>query len=237
VIKEEEGIQIVQAVHGEGPAYHYTSAFWYGLGCYYRLDCTHGASLAKSFDIKLLYTICFDVKLSLVNCVVWWARKMSPSKKAGSSAKSFESPEVQAEALHLFRILLKAGRALEEHSQLSVESTGLCPTDFYILEALFHKGSMAAGVVAKKVLITLGSMSTALDRLERKGLVERRMHGADKRTRMIYLTEQGRDLVAGIFPAHALALTKAMSGLTLNEMKEAAELLKRLGMFADLAAK
>lgn len=162
---------------------------------------------------------------------------MSPSKRAGSSARSFESPEVQAEALHLFRILLKAGRALEAHSQLSVESTGLCPTDFYILEALFHKGPMAAGVVAQRVLITLGSMSTALDRLERKGLVERRMHGADKRTRMIYLTEKGRDLVAGTFPAHALALTKAMSGLTLDEMKEAAELLKRLGKFADLAAK
>lgn len=137
--------------------------------------------------------------------------------------------ELEGSALRLFRILLKVGRVMELHSQRSSEVSGLCPTDFYILEALYHKGALSAGHLAEKVLITMGSMSSALDRLEAKGLLERRVSAADKRGRLVSITESGKQLVAAAFPAHAAALTRAMSSLSREEMEQAAILLKKLG--------
>ena len=141
--------------------------------------------------------------------------------------------ELQDSALRLFRILLKVGRVMDWHSQRSSEASGLCPTDFYILEALYHKGALSAGQLAEKVLITLGSMSSALDRLEGKGLLERHVSAADKRGRLVFITDSGKQLVASTFPAHAAALTRAMSALSREEMEQAALLLKKLGKGAE----
>lgn len=138
----------------------------------------------------------------------------------------------QESALRLFRIMLKASRALAAHSQASTEAMGFCPTDFYILEALYHKGSLTAGQLAQKVLITLGSLTTALDRLEARGLVQRKVDGGDRRMRTVHLTKAGEKLVAENFPDHAAVLLRAMGGLTAAEMNQAAELLKRLGLYA-----
>ncbi len=156
--------------------------------------------------------------------------KLKAKKAAGVTGVDLSADSETA--LHLFRVLFKASRALEQHSLRSTEKLSICPSDFYILEALLHKGPMAMGMIAGKVLLTLGSLSVAIDRLEEKGLVVRQFDPADKRTRLIHLTKAGEKLVAAHFKGHAQALTEAMSGLSPQEQSRAAQLVKKLGLAA-----
>ena len=57
----------------------------------------------------------------------------------------------------------------------------MCGSDFAVLEALLHNGPLPVNESGKEVLLTSGSITVAVDRLETKGLVERRASGADRR--------------------------------------------------------
>ncbi len=157
------------------------------------------------------------------------------SKLKTSVITTAKAPQLSADseaALHLFRVLFKANRVLEQYSLRSTETLSICPSDFYILEALLHKGPMPMGVIAGKVLLTLGSLSVAVDRLEERGLVVRQALALDKRTKLIHLTKSGEKLVSAHFKGHAEELTAAMSGLNIQEQKKATQLIKKLGLSA-----
>jgi len=69
--------------------------------------------------------------------------------------------------------------------------------------------------------------------LAAKGLVERHNDPADRRARMVHLTEAGRELISRAFAAHQEAMEHATSGLNPQECEQAAALLKKLGIEAQ----
>src|SRR6185503_19707190 len=81
--------------------------------------------------------------------------------------------------VHVFLVLWKAARAVETYAVNSVSELQMCGSDFGVLEALLHKGPLPINEIGKKVLLTSGSITVAVDRLESKGLVERRASGTD----------------------------------------------------------
>jgi MarR family 2-MHQ and catechol resistance regulon transcriptional repressor len=83
--------------------------------------------------------------------------------------------------------------------------------------------------VQKKILVSSGGITYLVDRLERKGLVERRQCPEDRRARYAALTTEGEALIQRIFPEHARALEQALSGLDPAEKEEAIRLLRKLG--------
>src|SRR5260370_41404513 len=83
--------------------------------------------------------------------------------------------------VHVFLVLWKAARAVEVSAEKSILELQMCGSDFAVLEALLHKGPLPVNEIGKKVLLTSGSITVAVDRLEAKGLVERRTHGPDRR--------------------------------------------------------
>lgn len=135
--------------------------------------------------------------------------------------------------VHLWLVLWKATRSLEGIAQGHVESLGLCLSDFGVLEALLHKGPLPVNVLGAKVLLTSGSMTAAVDRLERRGLVRRRDDPNDRRTRLVRLTAEGRKLIRRMFASHARAMESAVSALTAKERTTLLALLRRLGRGAD----
>lgn len=130
---------------------------------------------------------------------------------------------------HLWLILFKTYQALREHDIRSIESTGLCFSDFATLEILLHKGPLPVNTIGEKVLLTSGSITTAVDRLEKKGLVERKSAVEDRRLRIVHLTEAGREVIESVFEAHQQALETATSGVSDEEKRSLIELLKKLG--------
>lgn len=144
-------------------------------------------------------------------------------------APSPHEDEDTAAALKLWVVLNRAQRAIGERARRDIERQGLRPTEFAVLEALFHRGPLTLGQVGERVLVTSGSVTPVADKLERRGLIERRISPEDRRVCYAQLTEAGRELVGGIFPGHAEVIRGAMEGLTVEEKRIATALLRRLG--------
>src|SRR5213082_1142127 len=105
--------------------------------------------------------------------------------------------------VHVFLVLWKAARAVEAYAQKSVSGLDICGSDFAVLEALLHKGPLPVNEIGRKVLLTSGSITVAVDRLETKGLVERRASQTDRRARIVHLTKEGRKLITRAYAEHA----------------------------------
>lgn len=134
--------------------------------------------------------------------------------------------------VHLWLILWKAFRAVEGRADLSIAELGLCRSDFGVLEALLHKGPLAVKELQKKVLLTSGSMTAAVDRLERRGWVTRGDDPADRRSRIVQLTAAGRETIEALFANHERDLEQAVGGLNAAERTQLMDLLRRLGQSA-----
>jgi MarR family 2-MHQ and catechol resistance regulon transcriptional repressor len=141
--------------------------------------------------------------------------------------------EMQTSGVHVWLLLWKAERTLESQATLSLQGIGMCPSDFGVLEALLHKGPLPVNAIGKKVLLTSGSMTAAVDRLENRGLVERRDDPADRRTRVIHLTDEGRKLIRKLFAMHEKDMERAVSALNAREREELSGLLRKLGRSAE----
>src|SRR6266446_4165404 len=84
-------------------------------------------------------------------------------------------------AIHTWLVLMKAHRTLTRHATRSIEALDMCLSDFAILEALLHKGPQSVRELARRIDLTSGSMTTAIDRLETRHLVTREDHATGRR--------------------------------------------------------
>jgi len=148
-------------------------------------------------------------------------------KKAKSEANGGDSSGV-----HLWLILWKAFRAMEAHADRSIAGLGLCWSDFGVMEALLHKGPLAVKALGEKVLLTSGSMTAAIDRLERRGWVERGDDPRDRRSRIVRLTAEGRKTIEALFAEHERDMEQAVVGLKDSERTTLIDLLRTLGGLA-----
>jgi len=129
--------------------------------------------------------------------------------------------------------LMKAHRALARHALKSIEPSGLGLSDFAVLEMLLNKGPQKVNDIGRRVDLTSGSITTAVDRLETRGLVVRELDKADRRSRIVGLTAAGRARISEIFAQHVEALEAACSGLSKAERETLIALLKKLGLAAE----
>jgi MarR family transcriptional regulator, 2-MHQ and catechol-resistance regulon repressor len=140
--------------------------------------------------------------------------------------------------VHVWLVLWKAARAVEAYAESSVSQLEICGSDFAVLEALLHKGPLPVNEIGRKVLLTSGSMTTAVDRLEDKGLVERRSHGTDRRARVVHLTKNGRKMITKAYADHAADMERLASvSLTRKERETLIRLLKKIGFAAASPSK
>lgn len=138
-------------------------------------------------------------------------------------------------ATHIRLVLWKAAKAVDRVDRASIKDTGLQVTDFAIMEALLHKGPMPINVIGQKVLLTSGSMTAAINRLQKRNLVRRAQDETDARTFFIYLTSTGRQVIEEAFEKHQRNLEAVMAVFTQKERGEIVPLLKRLGREAENA--
>jgi MarR family transcriptional regulator, 2-MHQ and catechol-resistance regulon repressor len=132
----------------------------------------------------------------------------------------------------LWLVIAKSYRVLSLLAEQSIANTGLCLTDFVALEALLHKGPLTISEIQDRVRLASGSMTAAVDRLEKLELVVRKSSSSDRRARVVELTPQGKRLAASCFERHAKDLEALMSILPEKEMEQLYGSLKKLGLFA-----
>lgn len=143
--------------------------------------------------------------------------------------KRIEQPKRNSSGVHLWLILWKAFRTMESHANHSIAGLGLCRSDFGVMEALLHKGPLAVKALGDKVLLTSGSMTAAVDRLEQRGWVTRGDDPADRRCRIVRLTGVGQRTIEHLFADHERHMAEAAAVLSRLERGELIALLKKLG--------
>ncbi len=132
-------------------------------------------------------------------------------------------------AAKLWTVLAKCHRALAVLVESNVADLGLCLTDFMVLEALLHKGTLTITEIQSKVLLASGSMTAAIDRVEARGFVVRKTTPQDRRARLLELTAEGRTLIEQAYGEHVRHLESALSVLDDKEKKQLYSGLKKLG--------
>ncbi|MCG3087431.1 MarR family winged helix-turn-helix transcriptional regulator [Sporosarcina cyprini] len=133
-------------------------------------------------------------------------------------------------ALKLFIVLSRASKVISEEANKLIETYGLNPTEFAVLELLFHKGRQPIQKIGQKILLRSGSMTYVVDKLEKKCLLKRVFCEEDKRVTFMEITEEGKELIRSIFPSHEKNIQTIMSGLTSDEQEQAIQLLRKLGL-------
>ncbi|MCZ8513738.1 MarR family transcriptional regulator [Paenibacillus filicis] len=140
--------------------------------------------------------------------------------------------EDKAASLKLFVVLSKAYKTVMDRAVKDMKQYDLSPSEFTILEVLYTKGRIPLQQIGEKILITSGSITYNIDKLEKKGLLKRVPCEEDRRVTYAEITAAGHDLFDRIFPAHSDSIHAIMKSLSLEEKQAATSLLKKLGIGA-----
>jgi MarR family 2-MHQ and catechol resistance regulon transcriptional repressor len=133
-------------------------------------------------------------------------------------------------SLKLFVVLSRAYKVVNEELNEWIYQNGLNPTEFGVLELLYHKGPQPLQQIGSKILLASGSITYVVDKLEKKGLVERVACPTDRRVTYAAITEKGKNVIDEVFPKHAENIHSLMSVLDDEEKETVIRLLKKIGL-------
>jgi DNA-binding MarR family transcriptional regulator len=134
-----------------------------------------------------------------------------------------------AHFLPAIRELARCYQAFESYSARHVRSLGLTSSQFDIVATLGNTPGMTFRELGEKTLITKGTLTGVVDRLEAKKLVRRVASPSDGRCQIVQLTARGEAVFAKAFPAHLDHVGNAFAGFTPDELQQTQDMLKRLG--------
>ncbi|MBU3614893.1 MarR family transcriptional regulator [Polynucleobacter sp. Latsch14-2] len=130
--------------------------------------------------------------------------------------------------LLLIKELVQAYQAFENHSASHIKEMGLTMTQFDIVATLGNQPPMTCKELGNKTLVSKGTMTGVLERLEAKGLIDKFPNTEDGRSYKIGLTKAGEKLFKRVFPEHIEYLGKAFGKLSKNELEQAVTVLRNI---------
>ncbi|EAT16518.1 MarR family winged helix-turn-helix transcriptional regulator [Desulfuromonas acetoxidans] len=143
---------------------------------------------------------------------------------------AYHGTEQEQRALNTLIKMLRAAESVSTFLQSGRVSAGLSISQFGVLETLYHLGPMCQRDLGRKILKSSGNITTVIDNLEKRQLVERRRLETDRRYFQVHLTEKGRTLIAQVFPEHVERIVERFSVLSADEQEQLAMLCKKFGM-------
>ena len=132
-------------------------------------------------------------------------------------------------ALDSYIKLTRASESVFNRPTAHLADYDLTASQFAVLEALYHLGTLSQVALARKLLKSTGNMTLVLRNLEKQGSICRERSAQDQRYVQVSLTESGRRLIARILPAHVQGIVEAMGVLTTEEQAVLGRLCRKLG--------
>jgi MarR family 2-MHQ and catechol resistance regulon transcriptional repressor len=132
-------------------------------------------------------------------------------------------------ALDTFIKFTRAANAFESRLYQNAILEDLSPSQFGVLETLYHLGAMCQGELSAKLLKSTGNITLVLDNLEKRGLVRRVRETHDRRMVKIILTPEGEVMIQRVFPHMVEAITCDLAVLTAEEQAQLGTLCRKLG--------
>ena len=128
----------------------------------------------------------------------------------------------------VLRELARTYQAFESYSAAHIRTLGLTPSQFDIVATLGNTGGMSFKELGEKTLITKGTLTGVVDRLEAKELVRRAASPSDGRSQLVQLTRKGEAIFAKSFPAHLNHVEQAFTAFSQNDLFDIEAALQRL---------
>lgn len=145
-------------------------------------------------------------------------------------------PSPRPDYLPLLRELVRAYQAFERYSAAHVQGMGLTPAQFDVIATLGNTEGMNPKQLGEKTLITKGTLTGVVDRLQAKGLVERQPDPQDGRGQIVRLTPPGQRTFEQVFPAHGAHVGRVFANLAPTDRDRAQQALQLLRQAFERAA-
>ena len=153
-----------------------------------------------------------------------------PLRRVGDDFED-EYPGASALATECFANLFHAGKLLMElHNRQTREEYQLSPSARQVLAVIEGAGEpLEPSVIAERVLITTGSMTSILDTLEKRGLIQRMAHTGDRRKLLVDITPAARAILDELLPSlHAREREVISDALSTPEQRELLRFIAKL---------
>jgi len=141
----------------------------------------------------------------------------------------FPGSETEVHALDAYIKLTRAASTVLDRTNAHLATYGITTSQFGVLEALHHLGTLSQIEVSRKLLLSTANITTVMQNLEKSGLIRRERDSADQRVVRVSITDLGRALVEKILPAHVAGIVADFSILTPDEQETLAALCRKLG--------
>lgn len=96
------------------------------------------------------------------------------------------------------RLLYLTTMALKNHLENRLKPFELTAEQFHVLKCVSEEGRVTQNRIGEAVVKSPGNMTRILDRLEKKGCIERRTNPEDRRSTLIHLTVNGEELLTRV---------------------------------------
>lgn len=136
-------------------------------------------------------------------------------------------------SLRALTIILRASSSITKMVKQDMDSYGVNPTEFMVLELLYSRGAQAIQVIGKKVLLASSSITYVIDQLEKKDFVQRKQNPKDRRVSLVSLTASGKELMDEIFPQHSKVIQSLFDDLRTEELVKLSDDIKAIGYKAE----
>ncbi len=125
------------------------------------------------------------------------------------------------------RALVRAYQSFSSYSETFVRQYDLTPAQFDVIATLGNTPGLSMGEIGERTLITKGTLTGVVDRLEKKNLVSREVPPENRRSVIVKLSEQGTAIFEQVFPAHVADIRTHLETLNPSEMELLQVLLQR----------
>ena len=128
-----------------------------------------------------------------------------------------QRPELNTRPMALIGRLMRVSHVLATEMGKTFAKHNLNGPSFDVLATLLRSSpphALSPNGLLATMMITSGTMTNRIDRLEQAGLVKRIQNQNDKRSVLIALTEQGKTLIEKTVTAHVETQEKLVSPLT-----------------------
>lgn len=126
------------------------------------------------------------------------------------------------------RELVRAYQAFDSYAERHIRQLGLTPPQFDVITTLGNTPGMSMGELADRTLVTKGTLTGIVDRLEVKNLVRREVPQGNRRSFTVVLTPEGEAVFKAVFPVHIAHLKERFEQLDPIELERLKLLLQRL---------
>src|SRR3954463_12910041 len=127
-----------------------------------------------------------------------------------------------------YLVLMQTSKAVQDRMRVEMSQYNLSITEFSVLEVLYKKGKQTIHQIGNSILISSGTMTYVIDKLEKRNLLSRHACVEDRRVIHVILTDDGKEMMDKIMPKHQEFVDSMFESLNKEEKELFVKLLKKL---------